>query len=553
LRLPTKKRMVAAAAIAVVAVSLALALRYLENFQPYFGQYHDDAVYVATAQAFARGEGYKQPFLPGEVFQTKYPPLYPVVLSTIWRVDNRFPMNILWMEALGVALGTAFAVLSCTYLYKTRRVTELLELVLLSATLLNSRFLAFLPIPMSDLLYGVLSVIALWLTERAFRAGKSSLAIGAGIATGAASLTRAAGIALIPANLACLLSSRNKRSAVLYCLLSLALFLPFAVWAKLHQDLGTDSMIWYTSYSGWMTEAYRALGTQAVTAKAADAFRGLMVMVWPLLSDLSYGRLAEWQFFLIYRIAFAFLWLVLIAGLISELRKPGRRALPLYVIFYLCTALFWPGFFEWRIFMVVLPFLYYYFYLGFRTVGAVLQARFFPGHHGWYQKTARYLAITFGAYLIVGSAISAFHHAGRYPPLVPNRPDLTIQQQHADLLETFAWIQYNTPREAVFVCNNDPLLYLYTGRKAMQPSPYQGWRTFSGQLITPDSVLEVLKESGASYLMIDPSLQGAYLPYAQLVGSAMKLGKERPGLLEPLYTSSNGLVTVCRVDRSKLP
>jgi hypothetical protein len=71
-------------------------------------------------------------------------------------------------------------------------------------------------------------------------------------------------------------------------------------------------------------------------------------------------------------------------------------------------------------------------------------------------------------------------------------------------------------------------------------------------LITPDTVVETLKESGASYLMIDPSIQGAYMPYAQLIASSMKLGNERPGLLEPIYTSINRLVTVCKVNRAKL-
>src|SRR5688500_11956345 len=45
------------------------------------GVYHDDGIYVATGKAIAEGNGYHLVNLPGEPPQTKYPFLYPVVLS----------------------------------------------------------------------------------------------------------------------------------------------------------------------------------------------------------------------------------------------------------------------------------------------------------------------------------------------------------------------------------------------------------------------------------------------------------------------------------------
>lgn len=45
------------------------------------GLWMDDAVYLVNAQSLAEGHGYRHLHLPGEPWQTKYPPLYPMVLS----------------------------------------------------------------------------------------------------------------------------------------------------------------------------------------------------------------------------------------------------------------------------------------------------------------------------------------------------------------------------------------------------------------------------------------------------------------------------------------
>lgn len=547
-----KKQAIIAAAIVIAAFGLFVEFKFLKKSDPYFGQYHDDAVYVASAKSLARGDGYRQPFLPNNAFQTKYPPVYPVVLSTIWRIDNRYPQNVAWMKGVETLLGFMFVGLSVAYLLWSRRVSAGLALVVFAATLLNSRFLAFIPITMSDLLYAVLSVGALWLADLAgsgdarrhppqseskAASGAYRFFVAAGLLAGLATLTRSAGTALVAACFFALVARKPKWAVVFACVAAV-LVIPWMIWAQLHQDVSTPSMIWYTSYSAWMQQSYRDVGAAFIGAKIADLFRGLMVMVWPLLSSQSYGRLVDWQFFLIYRLLFWALWVVLIIGLLNELRNPQRRALPLYLVLYLGTSIVWPGFFEWRMFIVILPFLYYFFFRGFRVIGKRFRQ----------PKLNQALAIAFGAYLVLGSAISAWQHAGRYPPLAPSL-ELTAKDQHRELLDAYKWIELNTPRNAVFVCINDPLLYLYTGRKAMQPTAYEGWRTIAGKLITPESVMEAVRESQAGYIMIDPSIQAGYASYAQFGQSVLEIAKKQPELLQPVYVSPHQLVTICRLHR----
>ena len=61
---------------------------------PHLGFYHDDSIYWVSARSLATGDGYRIQSLPGQPYQTKYPPLYPALLATIWKLDPRFPANL---------------------------------------------------------------------------------------------------------------------------------------------------------------------------------------------------------------------------------------------------------------------------------------------------------------------------------------------------------------------------------------------------------------------------------------------------------------------------
>src|SRR5262249_48823041 len=50
---------------------------------PQLGSYHDDAVYWIPAQSIPAGHGYHIDHLPEIPEQTKYPPLYPLLLSLV--------------------------------------------------------------------------------------------------------------------------------------------------------------------------------------------------------------------------------------------------------------------------------------------------------------------------------------------------------------------------------------------------------------------------------------------------------------------------------------
>ena len=63
-----------------------------------FGMFHDDGVYLVTAKALATGQGYRIASLPGQPAQTKYPELFPWLLSLVWRAFPVFPQNLPWLR-----------------------------------------------------------------------------------------------------------------------------------------------------------------------------------------------------------------------------------------------------------------------------------------------------------------------------------------------------------------------------------------------------------------------------------------------------------------------
>ena len=61
---------------------------------PHVSEYHDDGVYFVSAKSLAESDAYLIGSLPNRPAQTKYPPLWPAVLSIAWRLEPNYPQNL---------------------------------------------------------------------------------------------------------------------------------------------------------------------------------------------------------------------------------------------------------------------------------------------------------------------------------------------------------------------------------------------------------------------------------------------------------------------------
>ena len=99
------------AALAVGGVFLVSAYA-VAMFAPATGTFHDDGIYIVTARALAEGEGYRIISLPESPPQTKYPTLFPWLLSLVWRLAPSFPDNLPLLRTVPVASTVAWLWLS---------------------------------------------------------------------------------------------------------------------------------------------------------------------------------------------------------------------------------------------------------------------------------------------------------------------------------------------------------------------------------------------------------------------------------------------------------
>src|SRR6266478_5991420 len=90
----------------------------------YFGLSGDDSIYFTSAKALAEGKGYILPSLPGSPPATKYPILYPWLLSWVWRWNPSFPANLSAAAALNTAFGDLYVVMTFLFLRGLKRLSS---------------------------------------------------------------------------------------------------------------------------------------------------------------------------------------------------------------------------------------------------------------------------------------------------------------------------------------------------------------------------------------------------------------------------------------------
>ena len=187
---------------------------YLASLTPdRFGFYHDDGIYVVTAKALATGQGYRIISLPYEPPQTKYPPLYPSLLSLIWRLYPQFPENLLSMMLASVLTTITFLALAWHYLVKRSYATGWQALLAVILTAINWRTVILATGIYSEVVYSALFVAGLSLAEAKDKERRNwPEEVAAGVVIGLAFLTRISGISLLIAVAAyCLLTAIQER------------------------------------------------------------------------------------------------------------------------------------------------------------------------------------------------------------------------------------------------------------------------------------------------------------------------------------------------------
>jgi hypothetical protein len=499
------------------------------------GVFHDDAIYVITAKALAEGDGYRLINLPGAPPQTKYPMLFPAVLAIIWKLWPVFPDNLIAMQM--VSLVAAAAAMALTYLYLVRfaycsRLTAGVAVLLALST---PTVLYVSTLTLSEMLFALLLVIALWRVESELRRSSAPIAaqIVTGLILGAPYHCRTVGL---PVALVAIAVLAWRRKPVLWTLAGcLMTVVPWIAWTAVAAvRWRTDPIIgYYTDYvAGW--SPFTAQGLTAASINAVLICRdavGLMLSGINVTLTNVGMRVGQW---LVLPGAFVLAFIV---------RQAFRaRLLPCCLSAYLAMMCFWPWL-PWRFLVPVLPYLIVYVGESFGAIGGPVLS----------PSPRRYVAAAMAAGILafnltgVRAAGLVSHRAGYPYHFAPDGTTPVIAWSSFE--DMFSWVRAHTSEKDILASGLDTMLSLYTGRRALRPWIHRPEALFYGARVpatgTPDEFLAILKSHRARYLIAFPLEHFSEAePFAVLIQEVLE---QHPGVLTAVYQGADPRFTAYEI------
>ncbi len=454
--------------------------------QPAFGYFHDDGVYIVNALSLISGSGYRTISLPTPLFQTKYPILYPAVLSLLWKVFPAFPQNVFTFKFLSLVSGLLWAGAAFLAVRRETASTAIARWsVLFTLAAPWTIFLSTSVLP--DTLFALLSVCAILILANQPE-NHRSVAMAAVIA-GCAFLLRSVGVALILAACLFLLQKRRFRGAVLFLAVSGALVLPWIIWQSAHAASADNVESYYTKLSYAAGNIFHYPISDSLVAVGFN-FSVILGTVCPVAGAplLSLQMIAN-----------------LLAGLLVlvALLSSRRWSLPvIWAVVYCAVLLCWVAPAP-RYLTPVLPFA---FMLLFATIEKLL-AKVRNGRLKGFAE-AGLLTAALGCVIANAASLRYVTHLtiqNKTPAFSIAKPD-----DWSKTLELAQWLQTRTPVNAIIGANGDPAFYLLTHRFAIRPFNADPFQLFYDQRPAKEPLGSVdrlrchLKTHHIDYIVITP-------------------------------------------------
>jgi hypothetical protein len=434
---------------AVSLAALAAVAAGLVAYSPApVGVFWDDAVYVITAKALALGEGYRYIHLPGTPAATHYPPLWPAVLSVVWRISPEFPENVRLMKLLNPAFLGLAAIAATILARRVARVRPWVAALTVAASIAVAPMLLLSAVLMSEPFCLALSAAALASATTMVMRGRVRDAMWAGALAGLAILSRSAAVVLIPGLATGLLWRRSRKASAIALAVCAVIIAPWFVWSGAHAaELQAPLAGSYGPYAGWLLEAYIAdpgLLVEVVRQNLASMLNDSAVVLFGGLPPGTRRYLA------------VPLFVMTAVGLVLA----GRRAAALSVTLLAYTVLIviWPyppGRFMWAFFPL--------YAVGGIAATLALVRRLRPAR-GRASATRRAVALAPAAFAVLTLGMLL-----RYDVRTVQRGwyRTAIERNAEGVVGTVGWIANNTAPTDTIATDVHLLAYLYADRIAV--------------------------------------------------------------------------------------
>jgi len=482
---------------------------------PAIGIYHDDSIYLLTAKSLATGNGYRIPSTPGNIAQTKYPILYPAVLSLVWRLAPDFPANVHWLKSVSLLFVLGWLALS--FILLKRWLDDPLVAVSLVAVIAACPNVIFLATSaLSETQFACILTGCLLLLFKAEIQPSPALYLGAGLLAGGAYLTRSVGFVLILVPTLYLLGKRQWKHAFRYALPATLLAAGWLFWQVRNQHANLDP---YLSASNYYTGYNVVINYSLVEKLNIVSLNVLHLVTSPYQLFLRLLPQAP-------GLAFSATFLILGACGFAHDRK--RRILGWALIGNVVVLMLW----AWppqRFLVPWLTIVVAYVWLGV-PVGA------------------RKYGLAFVWLIFACSTVSDMNHtldarqSGFWYPAPVGAKDWAAFEEMA------RWARKNIEPEAVIQSNIDPTVYLFTGLKSV--------RGFSGNVAvgtylgvkeplgTPDQFRAGLIRANVRYLLVVKWSWFSECEYLERLQA--ELVRHYPGELQQIYAGPVPGFTVYR-------
>lgn len=466
------------AGIAVALFTAALGALTLNRFL--VGVFYDDGLYAGLAAALASGAGFTHPHLPGSPAAIHYPPVYPLVLAPLYGILSRDAAGLVG-KILNMLFAAAGAGLIAAHAVRLRLLGERLPawapavvvgLAAAAVPVLTTQSVLF-----AEPLFVALLAATVLLADRAAERADGRLALAAGIAASLTLLTRTIGVAA-GAGVVLFIALRDRRAALRAAVPIGVTSVAWFVWTSIHRA-GIDPALGinYGSYG----EVLRQAGIGSLGASAMDLPRPLVAITlgWlPTVMTIVLGILAG-------GVSLYGLWLLC-----------RRSSIGFSLIAYFAILAIWP-FPPDRFLWAVLPWLGLTFAAG---AAALFQLR-------W----ARMPVAATVATVAIGYAI----YEGAW---LPTRSWATqaaaISANFSELLPALREL----PDSAVIAVDNESLVWLYTGRRAV-PFYLYGYSGATVTYPTPAEQRAYLERQGVTHVVLAGAASPSATQLRALIGA----------------------------------
>ena len=299
------------------------------------GVFFDDAVYLLVSKALAAGDGFVYPQLPGTPAAIHYPPLFPLLLSVVWRVVPEFPANVIWFKLVNPVLLAGAAAGAVVVARRLFGVRSLFALVVVLAATISVPVHVLTTVVLSEPLFLVLLFPSLLAAERARGENALGWAVVAAALAAALVLTRTIGGVVVIAMLIVLVHERRWTALGAYTATVAALLLPWQLFVWKHAPGFVPELRGsYGPYLEWLVEGYREGGWSLLREVASKNVGDVVASVGTMVSPLLRGGVRQ----LLAAIALLFLaW-----GIVVALVTPAARVSALALGGYLALVAIWP-------------------------------------------------------------------------------------------------------------------------------------------------------------------------------------------------------------------